>query len=92
MTSPTADATVLAWGCPMKMSVEVFLVLFWVRGSATFCCVKFLGLVSVKPMGRWIRCINEKRKVKESNSRAFTRPGFQDQLPTNGCYLPYAEN
>ncbi len=22
----------------MKMSVEVFLVLFWVRGSATFCC------------------------------------------------------
>lgn len=43
-------------------------------------------------IGRWIRCINEKRKVKESNSRAFTRPGFQDQLPTNGCYLPYAEN
>ncbi len=33
----------------MKMSVEVFLVLFWVRGSATFCCVKFWGLVSVKP-------------------------------------------
>jgi hypothetical protein len=51
MTSPTADATVLAWGCPMKMSVEVFLVLFWVRGSATFCCVKFLGLVLVKPRG-----------------------------------------
>ncbi len=45
----------------MKMSVEVFLVLFWVRGSATFCCVKFWGLVSVKPMGRWIRCTNEKR-------------------------------
>ena len=29
------------------------------------------------------------RKVKESNPRAHTRPGFQDQLRTAAHYLPF---